>query len=464
MNKPLFRLWEATVRRSPSSAALVDAATGESWSRGELDAGARGWAEMFMREAGGITPVRRRVAMSVPNGAAWLEAFLGLLCLGAIPAPIDPSEPQGAQLATARSIGAVFLWRDGRLNRLTGFVRARPRPPRECLVKLTSGSSGAQKALAVSHGQMEADGRQVCRTMGIGPEDSNLAAIPLGYSYGLGNLVLPLVIQGSPIICASSPLPQAIASDAARYKPTVFPAVPPLLRALAASNIASGALGSLRVVVSAGSPLDPEVAAAFAARFGIRIHGFYGASETGGIAYDRSGEATLSGRSVGTPMRGVTLDFGSGGRFVVTSPAVVGRGRFSPADRAELNTHGELVLLGRTGRMAKVAGRRVDLAEIEQALRSLPGVRDAFAHMAPGARGALAAAVATRLTALDVRRLLRPRMAAWKIPSRIEALREFPVTPRGKTDAGKLRQLLSKPRTVTSISTLRAARQISAPR
>jgi acyl-coenzyme A synthetase/AMP-(fatty) acid ligase len=464
MNKPLSRLWEATVGRSPSSPALVEASTGKSWSRAGLDAGARAWADLFMREADGITPVRRRVAISVPNGAGWFEAFLGLLFLGAVPAPIDPSEPEEAQLATARAIGAAFLWREARLYRLPGADRAKSRPTSECLVKLTSGSSGAPKALPVSHGQMAADGRQVCRSMGIGPGDSNLAAIPLGYSYGLGNLVLPLVIQGSPVICASSPLPQAIASDAARFKPTVFPGVPPLLRALAASDIAPGALASLRVVISAGSPLDPEVAASFAARFGVRVHGFYGASETGGIAYDRTGEATLAGRSVGTPMSGVRLKFGAGGRFVVTSPAVIGRGSFSPADKAELNAQGELVLLGRTGRMAKVAGRRVDLAEIERALRSVPGVRDAFAHMAPGPRAALAAAAATRLAASEIRRHLRTHLAPWKIPDRIETLREFPVTSRGKTDARKMRQLLSKPRTVTSISTLSAARQMSAPR
>jgi non-ribosomal peptide synthetase component E (peptide arylation enzyme) len=63
-----------------------------------------------------------------------------------------------------------------------------------------------------------------------------------------------------------------------------------------------------------------------------------------------------------------------------------------------------------------------------------------------------------------VRRLLRPRLASWKIPTRIVALPRFPATQRGKVDAAGLRQLLSAPRIATSISTFRAARQISAPR
>jgi acyl-coenzyme A synthetase/AMP-(fatty) acid ligase len=463
MSGTLHRVWTATVGRSPSAVALCDAATGKIWTRAALAAAAWGWAESFAREAGKNTSIRRRVAMSVPNGVGWFEVFLGLMSLGAVPAPIDPSEPEDAQLEIARSIGAPLLWREGRLHRLGGEVRT-PAGRGECLVKVTSGSSGSPKPLGITQGQMAADGRQICATMGIGPDDANLAAIPLGYSYGLGNLVLPLIAQGTRIICVSSALPHAIASDAARFKPTVFPAVPPLLKALAASDLAPGSFSSLRVVISAGSPLSPEVARSFAARFGVRVHGFYGTSETGGIAYDRSGDATLEGRGVGAPMEGVRIRLGKAGRFTVTSPSVAGSGRFSPADRAVINRLGELVLVGRTDRVVKIAGRRVDLAEIEAALRTVPGVRDAFAHRPDGDGAALSAAVATDLSAAEVRRLLRQRLASWKIPARLVALGEFPATARGKTDAARLRQILSAPRTATSTSTLRAERQMSAPR
>ncbi len=463
MNEPLHRLWAATVGRTPAAVALVDAGTGKSWTRAALASAALGWADACAAELGKGIAVGQRVAMSVPNGAGWFEVFLGLLSLGAVPAPIDPSEPEEAQLATARSIGATFLWRDGRLHRLAGARRVKGRRG-ECLVKLTSGSSGQPKALPVTHGQMAADGRQICESMGVGPEDANLAAIPLGYSYGLGNLVVPLIAQGTRIICLSSALPHAVASEAARFKPTVFPAVPPILKALAASDLPNDAFSSLRVVISAGSPLAPATAQAFASKFGVRVHGFYGTSETGGIAYDRTGDATLAGRSVGTAISGVRIAVSRGGRCTVSSPAVTGRGRFSPADRAEFNALGELVLRGRMDRVVKVAGRRVDLAEIESALRGVPGVRDAFAHVSDGAEPLLGAAAATDLAATEIRRLLRGRIAGWKIPSRLVALREFPATARGKTDGARLRQILAAPRTATSISTLRAARQISAPR
>ncbi|MFY9923218.1 MAG: class I adenylate-forming enzyme family protein [Opitutaceae bacterium] len=461
MSGTLFRLWKATVGEAPSAPAVLDIASGRRWTRAQLAEAAERWAKEHFADAG--ASARSRVVMSVPNGAEWFQVFLGLLSAGAVPAPIDPSEPEEAQIGAARAIGAALLWRGGRLQRVPGMA-ARRAPRGECLVKVTSGTSGAPKALGATDAQMEADGRQICAAMGIGPDDANLALIPLGYSYGLGNLVLPLVLQGTRVICSASALPHAVAADAKRHRPSVMPAVPPILRALATSELAPGSLSSLRLVVSAGSPLDPEVARLFLRRHGIRIHGFYGTSETGGIAFDRTGEATLSGRSVGPPLGGVRLSLRRDGGFSVSSPAVLGKGRFSPADRGELNALGELVLLGRTDRVVKVAGRRVDLAEVEQALRSLPGVNDAFVHAPAGGEPALAAAVASRLPVAELRRLLRRRLAPWKMPRRILALARLPATARGKADARRLIQLLSAPLTATSISTLSSARQISAPR
>lgn len=467
MTDPLFRLWAATVQRAPAAAGVIDAASGRTWTRAALGAAAAERAESFAQTAGGRPLAGCRVAMSAPNGAEWFQVFLGLLSLGAVPTPMDPSEPEGAQVACAQAIGARWIWREGRLRPVGAAGRRGParRPgPGECLVKLTSGSTGVPRGLAMTGAQMEADGRQVCASMGIGPDDANLAVIPLGYSYGLGNLVVPLMLQGTRVICLSSALPQAIASDARRHGPTVFPAVPPVLRALVGSDVPRRSLASLRLVISAGSPLPAGVARAFADKFGVRVHGFYGTSETGGIAFDASGDATLEGRSVGTPLAGVRITPGDGGRFRVSSPAVAGRGVFFPADRAALNDRGELVLMGRTDRVVKIGGRRVDLAEIEASVRSLPGIRDAYAQMLDRAEAPLAAAVATELSAGDVRRLLRSVLAPWKIPARIVALPEFPLTPRGKTDTQRLCQALAAPRTVTSISTLSADRQMSAPR
>jgi acyl-coenzyme A synthetase/AMP-(fatty) acid ligase len=210
-------------------------------------------------------------------------------------------------------------------------------------------------------------------------------------------------------------------------------------------------LRTWRLVISAGAVLAPELAREFRDRFHIRIHNFYGSSETGGITFDRSGEATLAGRSVGTPLDGVRLSFARGGIFRVESPAVFTLGNpkgtpslgiHSPPDRGRPAEGGELVLFGRRGRLIKLAGRRLDPAEVERALCALPGVKAAFVAAHPGRADALAAVIGGTATADAVRAGLRERLAPWKIPRLIVPLRDFPATARGKPDTARLRSLL----------------------
>jgi acyl-coenzyme A synthetase/AMP-(fatty) acid ligase len=436
----LITCWRALVKREPATLAVIDGATGRRWSRAELVAVAEEWSRTV---ATGHDLAGRRVLVAEPNGAQWFHVFLGLLRLGAIPIPADSTEPAAALAAQAQALRVAALWHAGALHPFPGAVRHRRHDL--CLFKLTSGSTGVPKALPFTHAQMLADGRQVCASMGIGPGDLNLAVIPLGHSYGLGNLVVPLLAQGTPLLCAASPLPNALAADIARWRPTVFPAVPTLLRALVRSDLDPAQFASLRLVISAGTALPAELATAFAEKFGLRIHNFYGASETGGICYDKTGEATLTGRSVGTPMEGVRLRFRTGHRFTIESAAVGGAGRFSPADRGMLDAAGELTLLGRTGRTVKIAGRRLDLAEVENALLALPGVRAACVIPHPQRGDTLAAAVASDRTGAELRAALAARIAPWKIPAHILALHELPVTERGKTDRKAVGQLLDNP-------------------
>lgn len=441
MSTTLLSAWEKTVRTAPDAVALIDAASGRTWTRAQLDALGGAWNDEH-----GAGLARQTVVLAEPNGAEWWRVFLGLLRADAVIAPLDPGEPPAAQRATAAAIRAAWLWHGDALEMITERpVRARDA---RRVLKLTSGSTGTPRALAFTDAQMLADGRQVCTGMAIRADDMNLGLIPLGHSYGLGNLVVPLLAQGTALVVGIAALPHAIAEATARWRPTVFPAVPALLRALALADLTPQSLASLRTVISAGAPLAPEIATAFHARFGKKIHGFYGSSETGGITYDRTGDAALTGRSVGTPLPGVRLTPGRSGSITISSDAVFTLGNrrpgsHRPKDRVAFTAAGEVVLLGRAGRTVKIAGRRLDLAEVERALRALPGVREA--HVAPHADRAesLAAAVATDESGDALRTALRERIAAWKIPRKIVTLAAFPLTARGKPDTAKLRALLS---------------------
>src|SRR5204863_6188690 len=123
------------------------------------------------------------VPICQPNSALWLAAFLAIQKIGAAAVPLDVSLPQEAQRETIRRLGT------------------RSKSP-VCCVKLTSVTTGDLKRIFCSAANLRADGQHIIRTMGIRSADRNLAIIPLGHSYGLGNLVMPLLLQGTTVVCA----------------------------------------------------------------------------------------------------------------------------------------------------------------------------------------------------------------------------------------------------------------------
>ena len=441
MSASLLSAWRRTVAAAPDAVALIDAAGEHRWTRAELDLASDAWN----REHGAALR-RHTVAFAEPNGSGWLVVFLGLLKAGAVAMPLDSGEPAAAHRALAAALRVRALWLGNALEPTKH--PARPARDDRCLVKLTSGSTGTPRPLAFADAQMLADGAHICAGMDIRTDDLNLGLIPWGHSYGLGNLVVPLLRQGTAILFGLAPLPHAIAAAVRRFQPTIFPAVPALLQALASSDIAAADFTSLRTVISAGAPLTAEVARAFAARFARPVHNFYGSSETGGITYDRTGESAALGRGVGRPLPGVQVSPGRGGRIRVESAAVRAIGARTPgahtmADIGEITADGELRLLRRAGRFVKIAGRRLNLAEIEHALRQLPEVADALVVPHPSRTDALAAAVvAVGVSAAVLQSRLRERMASWKVPRKIAVLPSFPLTARGKTDTRALQALL----------------------
>lgn len=444
MSRKLMTAWSRTLRRYGEKPAVIEADTGTTVSFLDLDERANRWLERHAKNRALLRD--STVVFAVPNGIVWLEIFVGLLKAKAIVVPIDAAEPVASQRKIADALRANFWWDGTQLLALKNSKRARN--PLHCLIKLTSGTTGNPKPLRFTGQQLLADARQVTATMRIGPRDFNYAVIPLGHSYGLGNLTLPLLAHGVPLVCGSSPLPHAIAADFARWKPTVFPGVPAMWRALAAADLE---LKSLRTGISAGAALPPEVAHDFEKRFGQRLHNFYGSSETGGIAYDATGQATLDG-GVGKALRGVKLTASDGDRLKVESAAVFTHGNrqrnrkqgtWTMTDRGGLDARGNVTLLGRRGQIVKISGRRINLAEVTSRLRQIAGVSDAWVGITPGNDSLLGAVVVTRQNAAELRAALHADTATWKIPKKWVVVPALPLTARGKTDTRTLQAMLT---------------------
>jgi acyl-CoA synthetase (AMP-forming)/AMP-acid ligase II len=427
----LWQRWLATSRRQPRRTVLIDANRGEIWTAAALTRRALEFAPALA----GYRP-GERIAFRLLNGAEWMALFLALQRAQLIAVPLDGALPAAGSHELARQLRVHALYLDGRWHGPEG--RPAPRTPGYCCLKITSGSGGAPKAVACRAEHLLADGRQVTATMGIRADDRNLGAIPLGHSYGLGNLVMPLILHGTTVVTVSDYVPRQLAEWIGRYRVTVLPLVPALFRVLSALPPGTN-LAPVRLAISAGAILPPEVARAFFARHGRRIHNFYGSSETGGICYDRGGRATLEGGSVGRPLRGVRVTLVRG-RVEVESPAVATRtGRWRLNDAGEWNRRGELMLLGRAGPGANIGGKKVHPLEIERSVRALPGVTDAAVwRMERGGREFLAAAVETARTRTEIERALAARLPAWKLPKEWVVAKKLPRTARGKLDAGAL--------------------------
>jgi long-chain acyl-CoA synthetase len=328
------------------------------------------------------------------------------------------------------------------------------------LLKLTSGSTGFPKAILTYESHLLADGERIIGAMGIMADDTQLAVIPLSHSYGFGNLVMPLLLQGTAIILRDSFVPSQVLLDAHGFQARVFAGVPYMFNFLSANTSVDGWPASLRLLISAGARLDAQTSKACHDRFGFKIHSFYGASETGGIAYDAT-DALMPEGHVGTAMPGVTIlvrsddeaPDGSGRIFVRSESVAAGYTEdeeerafvddgFLTGDLGCVDSLGHLTLTGRASPAVNVAGRKVHPAEVERVLRTMNGVDDVCVIAAPDSRRGqqIVACIISRqlASALEVRQFCAARLAPHKVPRSIIFLPSLPVTPRGKIDRGQL--------------------------
>jgi long-chain acyl-CoA synthetase len=314
--------------------------------------------------------------------------------------------------------------------------------------------------------QLIADASHIVEAMGIRPDDTQIAIIPLSHAYGLSVLLLPALLQGTALVLRESFVPHQLPTDAVTHRARIFPGVPYMFEYFIAHPPPGGWPAGLERLISAGARLDPATIRRFHELFGVKIHTFYGATETGGIAFD-NGDDPFDNDTVGHPLSGVTISLKhdddappGAGRVHVQSSAVatgyltqggdsLSGGGFLTGDFGTFDACGRLKLLGRASSFVNVAGRKVEPDEVERVLRSMPGVCDVRVVGAPDPqRGQqVVACVVTsnggdRLTAIDVRRFCSGRLAPHKIPRTVIFLESIPITARGKTDRNALARVV----------------------
>lgn len=451
----------AELRRTRGAAlAVLDSDAGRASSRDDLARAADHVASLLARAA---VPARAVVAVQLANGPAFFATVLACWQHDCVPMPVDHDVAAPALAELCRTTGARVAVRargaDGpEVVTTAGAAAVAALGPEVALLKVTSGSTGEPRAVALTGDALAAGVAQIVSTMALEPDDRNLVTIPLAHSYAFDNVVLTLLRDGMAAVLARDLTPRRLLGVARDAGATVLPTVPFLIDVLARS--AAGAVPSLRCVISAGAPLPAPARERFAAAFGVRPRTFYGATECGGIAFDREGSGDLPDGCVGSPLDGVavTLDdpddegigrvrvrsasaaagYHPAAAVVAPDEAELGDGGFLTADLGRLDAQGCLHLVGRLRDVVNVGGRKVYPAEVERVIRAIPGVLDVA--VSGVARSAVAEALRAVVAAdpsvsrAVIAAACEQRLARYKVPRSIEIVPELPRTGRGKLD------------------------------
>jgi long-chain acyl-CoA synthetase len=317
-------------------------------------------------------------------------------------------------------------------------------PPDYVHLKTTSGSAGHPRLVAFTASQLAADVANIVQSMGLRPDCPNLGVISLAHSYGFSNLVLPLLLHGIPLLLGPAPLPQTVRAACALHAQLTVPAVPALWRAWLEADAIQP---QIQLAISAGAPLPLPLEQSIFERLGLKVHTFYGATECGGIAYDRSLIPRTDPTLAGTALDNVSLTLAADGCLQVHSRAVgasywpepspdLSNGIYHTADLAEI-TDGQVFLRGRASDWINVAGRKVSPESIERVLATHPAVQQTLVLSVPSAdsgRGEdILAVVAGDPTPIEeLKRFLLDRLPAWQVPREWWLLSSLEANPRGK--------------------------------
>lgn len=457
---PLLAAWQRTVSRKGDDAAVFDSTGKIARSFRDVEEGARAfYTKIDMFTAGAV------VAVQIGNHQDWPSVFIASLRKQLVVLPLDQSiseRQRDAALEICKATAVVSAATSAREDvsgetdlkvvRLTtdgSTVDWGDNPP--SLLKLTSGTTAAPRAVRFRAHQLLADCNQICETMGISNGDLNFGVIPVSHSYGFSNLLTPLIARGVPMVVSRDRTPRAVLADLARTHATVFPGTPVFYQAFCNLDDVP-ALPKLRLCISAGAPLSGAVAKKFFEKFKKPIHSFYGASECGGICYDREGKSDIEG-FVGQPIRGVEVELvdatATSSRIRVRS-AAVGDGYFPKPDEGKLGT-GTFIpddllareasgfkIVGRISDLINVAGKKVNPAEVETQLLHFAGVRQAvvFGRSAgAGLRNEEVVACVVAAPAVsenDLLRFCRTGLSTWQVPKQIFIMDAIPTNERGK--------------------------------
>src|SRR5689334_23134086 len=456
----------------------------------ELDVVTRDLAAAFV---GAGVGKGTRVGLIMPNSVQWVQIAVALTRIGAVLAPLstllqppelvaqlrvasvqylvavgefrghrylDDLAPERSNLPALREVwdaAALPAVRDGSV---VDAVTTTVTPSDTLAIMFTSGSSGPPKGVIHSHGNALAAVRSGLAARCIDADTRLYLPMPFFWVGGFGSGVLSALLAGATLVTEEIPGPETTLPLLQRERVTLFRGWPDQAEALARQSASAGADLSALQSGSLEALLSPEKRAAPGARAKL-----FGMTESFGpyCGYPADTDMPQSAwGSCGKPFDGMQVRIvdPDTGQSVPTGTigmiqlrgahmlrGICRRSReevFTPdgyyptGDLAHLDDGGFLFYHGRSDDMFKVSGATVYPSEVEQALRTIDGVQNAFVTDVSGAVGAV---VITDRTLDQLRSEARKRLSSFKVPTRWLLAGSDDDIPRGTTGKVDMRRL-----------------------
>lgn len=374
---------------------------------------------------------------------------------------VDPTPEGMAMLLTAARVGLGVAPLNPRLTepeRRQAVEALAGAEPGSYAVLWTSGTSGRPRGVSLSADNLRASARASACNLGLGPDDRWLASLSVAHVGGLA-LVTRGLLLGSELLAVGlfDAAETSELMDEGRFSHASF--VPTQLLRVLDYRGGRPPPSTFRCALIGGAHASADLVAR-ALEEGWPLALTYGMTEaTSQVATAPPDLVRVKPGTVGKPLDGVEVRLDDGGEILVRGPTLASgyvasaedltdeAGWYHTGDLGRLDEDGDLWVTGRRTSRIVSGGVTVDPVEVEEVLRTHPGVTDACVVGIPdpewGEKVAAALVFADGAHDLEsVDAMARERLSPAKRPRRWLPLDALPANANGKVDREAVRARL----------------------
>jgi long-chain acyl-CoA synthetase len=353
------------------------------------------------------------------------------------------------------------------------------------LICYTSGTTDRPHPVTRSHAHEIWNATTYAQVWDYRPGDRALVTLPLSWVWGLSTLAQALLFAGSTVVLQREFVAKEALLEIESSRISLFTGTMSMYTALLGElERHEYDLSSLRHLYRGGEPINNEVVKALESRIGLRLTDGYATTEAAPViavdpVHDRDAPVGTAGRLVPRARvrlvneQGDDVPRGEVGEAWLSGPGIMlgywnepeltaerltPDGWFRSGDLLVEGLNGYYFVVGRSTDVIIRNGAKVAPAEVESALSSLPGVRDAVAVGVPDEEFGESIVAFVLLdqgcimSADDIYDHLSDRIARFKLPSHIHFVDELPVRRNQKRDRAWFQQLaLAEPAPDSSV-------------